>query len=266
MKARANQIVRRPPSVPFVAVTVAGSSTNENTTDAATNPSTNFGKRSQMTRRARPLAARPCRFRNVHQTESANAATPMSTFCENFTTTPAFIAASLMSAPAATTEPLVSSVPPSQAPPTTSGMPERTHRPRHDHHHRDGDDEHERRDVGELPLVALDRAAGGDRGRHAADRDRGREHHRELLVDLQLPGEPEAEVPDGRDHQQRLRRCRAAPAWTISRNRMLEPRMTRPVLMKYSVRTASRSHPGRPITLLMKSPIARAKMTYSSPQ
>ena len=35
-----------------------------------------------------------------------------------------------------------------------------------------------------------------------------------------------------------------APACTISRKRMLEPRMTRPVLMKYSVRTASRSQPG----------------------
>ncbi len=57
-----------------------------------------------------------------------------------------------------------------------------------------------------------------------------------------------------------------APAWTISRNRMLAPRITSPVLMKYSVRTASRIHPGRPITLLMKSPMTRAKMTYSRPQ
>ncbi len=72
-----------------------------------------------------PPAAFP--FRNVHQIDSPKAATPMSTFWENFTTTPAFIAASLMRAPAATTEPLVSSVPPSHAPPTTSGMPsERT--------------------------------------------------------------------------------------------------------------------------------------------
>ena len=69
------------------------------------------------------FAAVPRPPRKDHQSAIANAATPMSTFCENFTTTPAFIAASLMSEPAATTEPLVSSVPPSQALPTTSGMP-----------------------------------------------------------------------------------------------------------------------------------------------
>ncbi len=52
-----------------------------------------------------------------------NAATPISAFCENFTMTPVFIAASLISAPAATTVALVSSVPPSQAPATRSFMP-----------------------------------------------------------------------------------------------------------------------------------------------
>ena len=46
----------------------------------------------------------------------------MSTFCENFTIVPIFIAVSLINAPAATTDPVVSDVPPSQAPPTTSGM------------------------------------------------------------------------------------------------------------------------------------------------
>ena len=51
------------------------------------------------------------------------AATPISAFCENLTITPVFIAASLISAPAATTVALVSSVPPSHAPPTISGMP-----------------------------------------------------------------------------------------------------------------------------------------------
>ena len=44
-------------------------------------------------------------------------------FCENLTMTPVFMAASLMSAPAATTEAEVSSVPPSQAPATRSFMP-----------------------------------------------------------------------------------------------------------------------------------------------
>ena len=50
------------------------------------------------------------------------AATPISAFCENLTMTPVFIAASLIRAPAATTEALVSSVPPSHAPATRSGI------------------------------------------------------------------------------------------------------------------------------------------------
>src|SRR4030067_2615094 len=52
-----------------------------------------------------------------------NAATPISTFWDIFTMTPIFIAASLISAPAATTEPLVSRVPPSHAPATISDIP-----------------------------------------------------------------------------------------------------------------------------------------------
>ena len=40
---------------------------------------------------------------------------------------------------------------------------------------------------------------------------------------------------------------------------MLAPRMTRPVLMKYSVRTASRSQSGTPMTLLMKSPMRQGE-------
>jgi hypothetical protein len=122
-KARANQAVRSAASVPFVALTVAGSRTKENRTDTATNPSTNLGNRSQMTRALGRAPPAPPPLRSVHQSESAKAATPMSTFWENFTTTPAFMAASEMSAPAPTTDPLVSRVPPSQAPPTTSGMP-----------------------------------------------------------------------------------------------------------------------------------------------
>src|SRR5574341_1381064 len=51
------------------------------------------------------------------------AATPISAFCENLTITPVFIAASLMSAPAATTVALVSSVPPIQAPATMGHTP-----------------------------------------------------------------------------------------------------------------------------------------------
>ena len=52
-----------------------------------------------------------------------NAANPIRTFCESFTTTPAFRAVLLIISPAATTDALVSSVPPSHAPPTASGIP-----------------------------------------------------------------------------------------------------------------------------------------------
>ena len=54
----------------------------------------------------------------------------------------------------------------------------------------------------------------------------------------------------------------SAPACTISRKRMLEPRMTSPVLMKYSVRIASRSHAGTPTTLPVRRPMTSAKSTY----
>lgn len=60
---------------------------------------------------------------NAHQIASRKAATPISEFCENFTITPVFMAASLINARAATTEALVSSVPPSQAPATRSSSP-----------------------------------------------------------------------------------------------------------------------------------------------
>jgi hypothetical protein len=58
----------------------------------------------------------------------------------------------------------------------------------------------------------------------------------------------------------------SAPAWTISRKRTLAPRTTSPVLMKNSVRTASRSQAGTPTPFPTKSPMASAKITYSSPQ
>ena len=85
------------------------------------NPNTNFGKRSQMIAAdgASPVAPP---LRKVHHTESANAAKPSIAFWENFTITAAFIAESPTISPAATTAPEVSMVPPSQAPPTTSGM------------------------------------------------------------------------------------------------------------------------------------------------
>src|SRR5919106_3337703 len=121
-KASANHQVRISPSALRVPATSSGASANENTADATTKPITNFGKRSQITPAlGRSPVAAP--VLNVHQIASAKAATPISAFCENFTITPVFMAASEISAPAATTEAEVSSVPPSQAPATKSSMP-----------------------------------------------------------------------------------------------------------------------------------------------
>src|SRR5262245_62868585 len=120
-KASANHQVRIAPSAPRVPATSSGDSANENTAEAATKPSTNFGKRSQITATlGRSPVAAPAL--NVHQIASAKAATPISAFCENFTITPVFMAVSEISAPAATTEAEVSSVPPSQAPATRSSI------------------------------------------------------------------------------------------------------------------------------------------------
>src|SRR5262249_27297891 len=139
VKARPNQTTRRAASAPLVALTVASSIRNEKTIEAIMKPRTNFGKRSQMT----PALGRSpfsVPFLNVHQSDIRKAATPIKTFCENFTMTPAFIAGSLMSAPAATTEPLVSRVPPSQASRHNVGHVISLRRPWHEYHHRDGDD------------------------------------------------------------------------------------------------------------------------------
>jgi ferredoxin len=89
--------------------------------EEAKKPRTNLGKRYQISMRLgfSPTAA-PLK---VQTTERMKAARPMRTFWDIFTVTPTFMARSLMRAPAATTEPEVSRVPPSQAPATASGMP-----------------------------------------------------------------------------------------------------------------------------------------------
>src|SRR5262249_44008780 len=121
-KASANHQVRISPSALFVPLTSSGESAKEKMADAATKPSTNFGKRSQITAAlGRSPVEEPSL--NAHQIASRNAATPISAFCENLTITPVFMAVSLTSAPAATTDADVSSVPPSQAPATKSFMP-----------------------------------------------------------------------------------------------------------------------------------------------
>src|SRR5262249_49408334 len=121
-KASANHQVLISVSAERVPFTSSGDSANENTAEASTKPITNFGKRSQITAALgrSPVVARCL---NAHQIASMKAATPISAFCENLTMTPVFIAESLTSAPEATTEAEVASVPPSQAPATTTASP-----------------------------------------------------------------------------------------------------------------------------------------------
>src|SRR5262245_25895894 len=120
--ASANHQTLISPSALRVPFTSSGESRKENTAEATTKPSTNLGNRSQITAALgrSPVVAPSL---NAHQIASMNAATPISAFCENLTITPVFMAASLTSAPAATTDAEVSSVPPSQAPATSSSMP-----------------------------------------------------------------------------------------------------------------------------------------------
>ena len=120
-KARENQTLRRFVITGFAEVAVEAGRMNENKSDVPIKPRTNFGKRLQMT--AAPVLSRPREDLALHHTERMNAATPISTFWEKLTMVPIFVAVSPINSPAATTEPVVSSVPPSHAPATISGMP-----------------------------------------------------------------------------------------------------------------------------------------------
>ena len=119
-KAMANQMLRMFVISGFTVLTVAASIRKEKTSEAVMKPSTNLGKRCQMT-----LALEPCceEERALHQIERRKAARPSRTFWENLTMVPILEAASPMISVAATTEPVVSSVPPIQAPPTMSERP-----------------------------------------------------------------------------------------------------------------------------------------------
>ena len=64
---------------------VSGLKRNENTSDARINPSTNFGKRSQIMLIGTCLAGPSPFFLYAQKMEMANAASPSSTFWENFT-------------------------------------------------------------------------------------------------------------------------------------------------------------------------------------
>ena len=83
-----------------------------------------MGKRSQITAAdtsgRSALSAPPAPPRTVHQTDSAKAATPSKAFWESLTMVAALVAESPMLSPATTTAPVVSMVPPIQAPPTMS--------------------------------------------------------------------------------------------------------------------------------------------------
>ena len=106
---------------PWWQLTVASSSRNEKTSEAIRNPTTNLGNRSQMTRALgrTPVSAS---FLKVHQIDIRESGDADENILGEFHDDTRFHGAALMRAPAATTEPLVSSVPPSQAPATTSDI------------------------------------------------------------------------------------------------------------------------------------------------
>ncbi len=88
-------------------------------------PNTNFGNLSQMIFKPGLPVFVPCAgfFLTIHHAAIKKAANPISTFWENFTMMPAFVATGPTNSEAAVTDAVVSNVPPSQAPPTISGIP-----------------------------------------------------------------------------------------------------------------------------------------------
>ena len=122
--ARANHIVRKLLRIPLTCLPVSAGITKEKTNDAAIKPRTNFGNLSHISFMEGfswvPVAAV---FLKTHQAAIKNAANPIKTFCENLTMTPALVAAGPTNSAAAVTDAVVSSVPPSHAPPTISGIP-----------------------------------------------------------------------------------------------------------------------------------------------
>ena len=97
----------------------------ENNKEAPINPSTNLGKRSQITPAVGFISEsfdEGCLV-YVQYTDIPKAANPNSTFCENFTMVLIFRATSPTYVPEATTAPVVSIVPPSHAPVTSCENP-----------------------------------------------------------------------------------------------------------------------------------------------
>src|SRR4028119_806154 len=121
-KASANQTVRNVLSMPATCLVRSGGITKENNREAARKPSTNFGNLSHIIDKPFPsvVASAEGFFFKVHQAAIKTAATPINTFWENFTITPAFIASGPTNCAAAVTDAVVSNVPPSHAPATIS--------------------------------------------------------------------------------------------------------------------------------------------------
>ena len=99
---------------------IVGIRRNEKIMEASINPTMNLGNLYQISNK---LGFSPgfCYSLRLQYMDKINATAPISTFCESLTTAATAIAVSLNRAPAATTAPVVSIVPPSQAPATEDG-------------------------------------------------------------------------------------------------------------------------------------------------
>src|SRR4051794_7535980 len=104
--ASANQTVRRLLRKPATCFVVSVGTRKENNKEAARKPSTNFGNLSHTMEAPLPSVDDSAEgfFFNVHQAAIKIAATPMSTFWENLTITPAFTANGPTSCAAAVTD------------------------------------------------------------------------------------------------------------------------------------------------------------------
>ena len=123
MKARLNQKVLNDFITLPETLAVSGLIRNEKIMEAIIKPRTNLGKRSHMIEADTFFPFLFDLSRYVQKTEIAKAASPKRTFCENLTIVAYLRPVSPAMVPAATTAPVVSMVPPSQAPVTTSDNP-----------------------------------------------------------------------------------------------------------------------------------------------
>ena len=174
-------------------------------TDAATKPSTNFGKRSQnwpsVGRASSAACVRPC---SAKYAVSAIATTPINAFWVVLTMVAICSASSPAIAPAAVTAAVVSMLPPIHAPATASDSPKHVGQPRQQEDRRQREGDHQRCRVGELFALGLHRACGRDGRADPADRHRRREQRAQLVVEAEPAAEPPGEPEHDGDQQQRL--------------------------------------------------------------